>query len=178
MEINQSRFAKKDGCIKLLNSLQILTVIKDTLSEMGNKYASEDALMLVYRTGLVESKYQYIMQKGGNNIARGFWQCEPWVAVSLCNDYLQYRKDLLKKIAEICHLDWSYFTNPEEDKWRDILTTNLKAGIICCRLHYWRVPHPMPKTLEDQSSYWKRFYNSAHGSGTEEHFMEIVRKHG
>ena len=96
----------------------------------------------------------------------------------ICNDYLQYRKDLLKKIAEICHLDWSYFTNPEEDKWRDILTTNLKAGIICCRLHYWRVPHPMPKTLEDQSSYWKRFYNSAHGSGTEEHFMEIVRKHG
>ena len=85
----------------MIDSLQMLTVIKDTLTKMGSKYASQDAQMLVFRTGLVESKYKYIMQKGGNNIARGFWQCEPWVAVSLCNDYLKYRKELLKRVAEI-----------------------------------------------------------------------------
>ena len=162
----------------MLNSLQVLTVIKDTLEQMGSKYAHEDAIMLVYRTGLVESKYEYLMQKGGDNIARGFFQCEPWVAVSLCNDYLKYRDGLLKKIADICHLDWSYFTNPDEDKWRSILTTNIIAQIVVCRLHYWRVPKPLPKTLDDQAVYWKAFYNSAKGSGTVEHFMEIVRKYG
>ena len=62
----------------MIDSMQMLTVIKDTLEKMGSKYASHDAQMLVYRTGLVESKYQYIMQKGGSNIATGFWQCEPW----------------------------------------------------------------------------------------------------
>ena len=162
----------------MIDSMQMLTVIKDTLEKMGSKYASHDAQMLVYRTGLVESKYKYIMQKGGSSIARGHWQCEPWVMVSLCNDYLQYRKDLLKKVAEICYLDWSFFTAPDEDKWRNILTTNLIAGIVACRLHYWRVPHPMPKTLDQQSQYWKRYYNTSSGSGTEEHFKKIVMKYG
>ena len=162
----------------MLDSLQILNVIKNTLEQMGSKYASHDAMMMVYRTGLVESKYKYLMQKGGKNIARGFWQCEPWVAVSLCNDYLQYRKELLKKIAEICHLDWSYFTNPDEEKWKDILTTNIKAQIVVCRLHYWRVPKPMAKSLDDQAVMWKAFYNTHKGAGTVEHFKEIVVKYG
>ena len=162
----------------MINSMQMLTVIKDTLIKMGPKYASHDAQMLVYRTGLVESRYEYIMQKGGDNIARGHWQCEPWVAVSLCKDYLQYRKELLKKVAEICHLDWSYFTNPEESKWREVLTTNLIAGIVCCRLHYWRVPKPMPKTLDEQAAYWKQWYNTSKGAGTIDHFKELVMKYG
>ena len=162
----------------MINSMQMLTVIKATLENMGAKYAGQNAMLLVYRTGLVESKYQYIMQKGGNNIARGFWQCEPWVAVSLCNDYLKYRESLMKKVADICFLDWKYFTNPKEKDWRQILTTNLTAGIVACRLHYWRVPKPMPKTLDEQAEYWKRWYNTSKGSGTEEHFKEIVMKYG
>ena len=162
----------------MINSMQMLTVIKDTLENMGAKYAGQNAMLLVYRTGLVESKYQYIMQKGGNNIARGFWQCEPWVAVSLCNDYLKYRESLMKKVADICYLDWKYFTNPKEEDWGEILTTNLTAGIVACRLHYWRVPKPMPKTLDEQAEYWKRWYNTSKGAGTEEHFKKIVMKYG
>ena len=162
----------------MINSMQMLSVVKDTLEKMGAKYAGQNAMLLVYRTGLVESKYQYIMQKGGNNIARGFWQCEPWVAVSLCNDYLKYRESLMKKVADICYLDWKYFTNPKEEDWRQILTTNLTAGIVACRLHYWRVPKPMPKTLDEQAEYWKRWYNTAKGAGTEEHFKELVIKYG
>tara|TARA_R110002020_G_scaffold138134_2_gene307922 strand:+ start:647 stop:1135 length:489 start_codon:yes stop_codon:yes gene_type:complete len=162
----------------MINSMQMLAVIKKTLEKMGSKYASQDAMMLVYRTGLVESRYEYIMQKGGGNIARGHWQCEPWVAVSLCKDYLQYRKELLKKVAEICHLDWSYFTNPQEDKWREVLTTNLIAGVVVCRLHYWRVPKKMPKTLDEQAAYWKRWYNTSKGAGTVDHFKELVMKYG
>lgn len=162
----------------MINSMQMLSVVKDTLEKMGAKYAGQNAMLLVYRTGLVESKYQYIMQKGGSNIARGFWQCEPWVAVSLCNDYLKYREPLMKKVADICYLDWKYFLNPKEEDWREILTTNLIAGIVACRLHYWRVPKPMPKTLDEQAAYWKRWYNTTKGAGTEEHFKELVIKYG
>ena len=115
--------------------MQILTVIKTTLEKMGSKYYSHDAMMMVYRTGLVESKYKYIMQKGGSNIARGFFQCEPWVAVSLCDDYLRYREQLMKKVADVCYLDWKHFTDPVEEDWKNILTTNLIAQIVVCRLH-------------------------------------------
>ena len=162
----------------MLDSLQMLTTIKETLDKMGAKYSSDEALMLVYRTGLVESKYTYLRQKGGNNIARGFFQCEPWVAVSLCNDYLKYRQPLMKKMAEICYLDWKYFTDPNEIDWREILTTNIIAQVVVCRLHYWRVPKPLPKTLDEQAIYWKAFYNSAKGKGSKNHFLEIVAKYG
>tara|TARA_R100001510_G_C7639430_1_gene197136 strand:- start:711 stop:1202 length:492 start_codon:yes stop_codon:yes gene_type:complete len=162
----------------MLDSMQIKTVIKDTLEKMGEKYYSNKALSLIYNTGLVESKYKYIMQKGGSNIARGHWQCEPWVAVSLCNDYLQYRQSLLKKVASISYLDWSHFTNPKEEDWKNILTTNIIAQIVVCRLHYWRVPKPLPRTIQEQSVYWKAYYNSEKGAGTPEHFIKIVNKYG
>tara|TARA_R110002020_G_scaffold459303_1_gene677265 strand:- start:293 stop:781 length:489 start_codon:yes stop_codon:yes gene_type:complete len=162
----------------MIDSRQIKKIINEVLQKMGTKYSSLKATELIYNTGLVESKYVYLMQKGGNNIARGFFQCEPWVAVSLCNDYLSYRKELLKKVADICHLDWSYFTSPDEDKWRSVLTTNIIAQIVVCRLHYRRVPKPLPRTLEQQAHYWKDFYNTAKGAGTPEHFAEIVSKYG
>lgn len=162
----------------MINALDILTIIKETLEKLGGKYYSHDSMMLIYRTGLVESKFKYLMQKGGDNLARGFFQCEPWVAVSLCNDYLKYRETLMKRVADVCYLDWKHFTQPDEDEWREILTTNVKAMIVACRLHYWRVPQPLPKTLEDQAVYWKVFYNTSKGAGTVEHFKEIVAKYG
>ena len=91
---------------------------------------------------------------------------------------MQYREPLLKKVAEICYLDWSFFTNPKEEEWKNILTTNLIAGIVACRLHYWRVPRSIPKTLDEQAVYWKDWYNTAKGAGTVEHFKKIVLKYG
>ena len=101
----------------MIDALQMMHLIKSSLEKLGLKYASHDAMMLVYRTGLVESKYKYLSQKG-SDIARGFWQCEPWVAVSLCKDYLQYRDSLMKKVADVCYLDWKYFTDPTEEDWK------------------------------------------------------------
>jgi hypothetical protein len=162
----------------MLDKKQMRSIINDVLQKLGDKYAAPEAIDLVYNTGLVESKYVYLMQKGGNNIARGFFQCEPWVAMSLCKDYLQYRQKLMKNVAEICHLDWSYFNDPDEDKWRSVLTTNIIAQIVVCRLHYWRVPKKLPRTLEEMAHFWKDFYNTAKGSGTPAHFAEIVSKYG
>ena len=161
----------------MIDSMQMLTVIKSTLEKMGSKYANHDAMMLVYNTGLVESKYSYVMQKGGSNIARGFWQCEPWVAVSMCNDYLQYRGKLLEKCAEISYIDKSYFVKPNEADWKELLTYNIRIGIIFCRLHYWRVPKSLPKSLDSMAGYWKKHYNTSGGSGSEKHFKEIVNKY-
>ena len=162
----------------MVDSKQIKSIINQVLQKIGDKYSSPDALELVFNTGLVESKYVYLMQKGGSNIARGFFQCEPWVAVDICENYLKYRDGLLKKVANSCSLDWSYFTDPKEDDWRFFLTTNIAAQIAICRLHYRRVPKRLPRTLEDQAVYWKSFYNTAKGAGTPEHFMEIVTKYG
>ena len=158
----------------MIYDLQMYSLIKETLEELGDKYYSHDAMMLIYNTGLVESRYKYLMQKGGTNVARGFFQCEPWVAVSVCDDYLQYREPLMKKIAEVCYLDLKHFTNPNKRDWKKILTTNITAQIVFCRLHYWRVPKKLPKTIDEQAVYWKKYYNTEKGAGTIKHFKDIV----
>ena len=160
----------------MVDKQQMRSIINDVLQKLGDKYCNKHALDLVYNTGLVESKYVYLKQKKGP--AMGFYQWEPWVAVDICENYLKYREELMKKVAEVCMLDWKYFLDPKEDEWRYILTTNIAAQIVLCRLHYRRVPKPLPKTLEDQAFYWKKFYNSAKGKGTPEHFAEIVSKYG
>ncbi len=151
-------------------------IINDVLQKLGDKYADPKALDLVYNTGLVESKYVYLKQMKGPAV--GFFQIEPWVGVSTCNDYLKFRESLMKQVAEVCFLDWKYFLEPKEEEWRYILTTNIAAQIVFCRLHYRRVPKPLPRTLEEQASQWKQYYNTAKGKGTPEHFMEIVSKYG
>ncbi len=158
----------------MIYTLQMYVLIKETLESLGEKYYSHDAMMLIYNTGLVESRYKYLMQKGGTNVARGFFQCEPWVAVSVCKDYLQYRESLMKKVAEVCYLDLKYFIKPNKDDWKNILTTNITAQIVFCRLHYWRVPKKLPKTIDEQALYWKRYYNTEKGAGTIKHFKDII----
>ena len=158
----------------MLDQIQIKKVINDIVQklDLNNKGAVE----LIYNTGLVESKYVYLKQIKGP--ARGLFQCEPWVAVDICENYLKYREKLMKKVAEVCYLDWEYFLSPNENNWEFILTTNLSAQVAFCRLHYRRVPKPLPTTLEEQAVYWKSFYNTAKGAGTVEKFLETVKKYG
>ena len=137
---------------------------------------SKEAKDLIYNTGLVESNYKYIEQIKGP--ARGFFQCEPWVAVDICNNYLKYRESLMKEVAKACKLDWKYFLDSKDEDWNHILTTNISAQIAICRLHYRRVPKPLPKTIEEQAAQWKVYYNTSKGKGTVEKFIEIVKKHG
>mgnify|MGYP003678329345 CR=1 FL=1 len=110
--------------------------------------------------------------------ARGVFQMEPFTAIDICTNYLKYRESLMKKVAEVCMLDWKYFLKPNEDDWQNILTSNLLAQVCMTRMHYRRVPKPLPRTLEDQAIYWKSFYNTHKGKGTPQHFAEIVSKYG
>ncbi len=129
--------------------------IKDLIDRTLNKIDlySRDAADLVFKTIKVESQLKYIRQIKG--IAVGFGQCEPWVAVDVCTNYLSYRPDLMKKVAEACCVKLSYFTDPQENEWAWILETNLAAMIAFCRLHYRRVPKKLPKTLDEQWLYYK-----------------------
>ena len=55
----------------MVNKDQMLNLIDETLHDIG--LHSQEAVSLVYNTGLVESKYEYLYQKGGNNVARGLY---------------------------------------------------------------------------------------------------------
>ena len=160
----------------MLNKEQLRELVHDTLDKIG--LSSEKADALVFNTGMVESKYVYLYQVGGSNVARGLYQCESWVAVDVCKNYLKYREKLMKRVASACYLDWKYFTHPNEQDWRDILTYNIAAQISMCRLHYRRVPKALPGSLIRQAKYWKQYYNTAKGKGTVDHFVKLVEQYG
>ncbi len=54
------------------------------------------------------------------------------------------------------------------------LIGNMWYGAAMCRIHYLRVPDALPEAgdIPGMAAYWKEFYNTFEGSGTEEEFEE------
>ena len=159
----------------MINLPQIKDHIKDVLSSLCSKFASDDAIELVLTTGIVESGYRYIRQISGP--ARGFWQVEPSTPHDNVVSYLKYRKHMLPKCAKASNTPIEIWENSDMDKWEEILETNLAAGIIHCRLKYWRSPGRIPKDTDGMAKYWKKNYNTDLGAGTVRHFKDAVTKH-
>ena len=158
----------------MINKSQILKIIKITLKKLDTKYYSDQAVDLIYNTGLVESNYQYLRQLG-DGPARGFFQMEGATAVDICKNYLCYRPKLMGKIENICFLNNFVIPASDQKQLEFLLETNIGFSILMTRLHYRRVPKPLPYTLEDQAIYWKAYYNSHLGKGTVEKFIEICK---
>ncbi len=156
-----------------VNNNQIKLLIKDVCVQLGDKYAKKEALDIVYATGLVESKYKYIQQLE-QGPARSFWQVEPSTAVDNCRNFISARPELLQASADILGIDPYYFIDANIDDWDWILRTNIAAGILHCRIKYWRVPEPIEEGKEGLAKYWKEHYNTAEGAGTVEHFLELT----
>ena len=157
-----------------VNSNQIKDLIKDICVQMGEKYAKQEALDIVYATGLVESKYEYIEQIG-TGPAKSFWQVEPETAVDNCRNFISKRPELLQVCSDILGIDPYYFIDAQPDDWDWILRTNIAAGILHCRIKYWRVPEPIEEGEEGLAKYWKEHYNTVEGAGTIEHFLSLVQ---
>ena len=155
---------------------QMKSLVKEVCQSMGDKFASDDAIHLVLATGIVESRYEYIRQMG-DGPARSFWQGEAATAVDNLAHYLKHRKKLMGKCAEASLVDLKHWQNLDEKLWEEILEKNIAAGIVHCRLKYWRVPKKMPNSIEGQADYWKKYYNTEGGKGDPEHFIEACKKY-
>ena len=160
----------------MISPTQIKSLIQSTCEGMGDKFASEDAITLIHETGVVESGYKYLRQLG-DGPAKSFWQIEPLTAISNLSDFLSYRKSLMAKCAEASMIDIKHWQNYNEKLWADILEKNIAAAIVHCRLKYWRVPMKMPNTLEGRAKYWKKYYNTEQGKGTEEKYIDTVKEY-
>ena len=160
----------------MISISQMKSLVKRTCSDMGSKFASDDAVKLVLATGIVESRYEYIRQMG-DGPARSFWQVEAATAVDNLMHYLKHRPKLMQECAKASYVDLKHWQDFDENKWEEILEKNIAAGIIHCRLKYWRVPKKMPSSIEGQADYWKKYYNTEGGKGDPEHFVDACLKY-
>jgi len=132
---------------------------------------SHDAVELLLLTAAAESNLgQYIRQVGGGP-ALGIFQVEPATESDIWENYLSYRPEFCKKISGLFPSGGTFEIEEME--------FNLGYQIIMARIHYLRVPKPLPKAgdVEGMASYWKQYFNTPLGKGTIEKAMKAYEKY-
>ena len=137
-------------------------IIRPTLGvlNMGGR-AAEDLLL---GTALVESGLKHLRQIRGP--ALGFYQCEPATYADILA-YVRARPTLMRRLRPL--IAGPGLPDAAQLVW------NLKFATAICRLHYWRVPAPIPGDVAGQAAYWKRYYNTVHGRGTAAKYIACAR---
>ena len=109
---------------------------------------------------------KYIKQINGP--ALGIFQMEPNTHNDIWENYLKCRISLWEHIRDNVIVEFT----PRELVW------NLKYAIIMCRIHYLRVPTPLPQPddIVKLAFYWKKYYNTLKGRGTIFEFTANYKK--
>ena len=139
----------------------IKKIIEKTLKKVNGLY-SKEAVDLIYETGNTESRYIALEQMGGGP-ALGYFQCEPATMHDCIDNYIKYRPDLDKALDSLGFLR----DDPEFS-----LKTNIAVQVFFCRIKYRRDKDPIPASLSERASYWKKVYNTEGGKGTVEHYIK------
>lgn len=158
-----------------MNNNQLRNLIVDILQEADTislgkvKYYSPQAEELLMGTAAVESALGYYIEqiKGP---AKGIFQMEPTTEQDIFDNYLAYREDIRDVVQ---YFSDGMFDYGHEMRW------NLAYQIIMCRVHYLRVPVPLPSSMdiEGQANYWKSFYNTSLGKGTTAKYLAAYNKY-
>lgn len=142
-------------------------VIRPTLDHLGmHSLAAE---LLLVGTALVESRLTYLTQIGGGP-ALGLFQIEPETHDDVWRNFLAFR-DRLAAQVEVLAAPW-----PAREQQ---LVTNPAYACAIARLVYWRAPEelPGPSDIAGLAGYWRRYYNTLHGKGREEDFVNIFKQY-
>ena len=134
--------------------------VEDTLQKFS--YYSTDAVNLILGTIAQESAYGKYRRQLGNGPALGIAQMEPATFNDIIKNYLRYHPEITERIKSVCHVNELNAIN---------LINNDRLAVCMCRVHYLRVAKKLPTTIEGYAAYWKQYYNTVKGKGTETEFI-------
>lgn len=143
---------------------QFRELIADTLEEVG--LYSEDAVNLLLGTAAQESHFGTYLKQLKSGPAKGVFQMEPATFKDIVENYVRHRPKLVSYLSSV-----STTFEAEEMVW------NIKMAAVMARIHYLRVPKPLPTDLSGYAAYWKKYYNTYLGAGTEEEFIHNYKKY-
>lgn len=124
---------------------------------------SEAAERLVLGTACQESECGRWLHQLGGGPALGIFQMEPATWDDIATNFLVYRKELDAKVEK-----WACVQGPLD---AEEMIGNLYYATAMCRVHYLRVPEPIPDYLGGQAAYWKKYYNTELGRGTVQEYL-------
>ena len=133
---------------------------------------SESAEQLLIGTIMQESRAEYIQQLGGGP-ALGVYQMEPETHDDIWRNYLDYRPQTQEALFSVMSCEAHDSAQIHGVPPADELISNLKYATLMCRLHYRRVPKPLPKAndINGLAEYWKEHYNTYKGAGSVSEFI-------
>lgn len=135
--------------------------VADTLVKIG--LYSPDAVELLMGTCAQESAMGKYRRQLGGGPALGVFQMEPATFRDIAENYLNHRPDLKEKILKLSGVD--ALDNPDD------LVFNDRLAVCMARVHYLRVKEAIPSDLDGWARYWKKYYNTPKGKGTEYEFV-------
>lgn len=143
-------------------------IITPVLHELG--MYSDSAAILLLGTAVQESRLTHLKQLN-DGPALGVYQIEPSTHDDIWKNYLNRRLALAEKVRGFaCKRLWQNLSME--------LVGNLFYATAIARIHYKRVPEPLPAAtdLEGLAQYWKDHYNTYKGKGTPEEFITNLKK--
>jgi hypothetical protein len=151
-------FYKRNIAMGVISENTIDDEIIDVVKTLGGGI---NAALLLVETCAVEISY-------GNNFLAGDVGIMQFTTIAF-NDVQtrtsQARKTLIKQ-------KWN--VDIEKIKLEDLRFSPLKS-IIFARLFYLLVPYAIPNTIQGRAAYWKRYYNSVLGAGTEAGYIKAAK---
>lgn len=136
-------------------------LVEKTLADFG--YYTPDSANLILGTIAQESAYGKYRKQLGSGPALGICQMEPATFNDIVKNYLRYHPDITAKIKQVAQVSE---LNPSD------LYLNDRLAICMCRVHYLRQKQAIPTTIEGYAKYWKQWYNTPIGKGTETEFIK------
>ena len=122
--------------------------------------SADAAVALLLETAAAETQLGTYADPTPNGAGRGCCQIDPIGLVDIQANSTEHFPRVLGSFG----YDLSAVTI-------DDVQDDPKLAFILCRLHYMRVPEPIPATRTARAEYWKRHYNTAAGKGTVEHYL-------
>lgn len=149
-----------------------LYVVRPALKTIKLHSAAAEALVM--GTIIQESLGGMYLRQLGNGPALGICQMEPDTYRDLWRNYLLFRPKLVNPLRALVHISIENAPPLAEQ-----MIANMGYAVAMCRLHYLRVPQSLPDVndIPAIAYYWKRFYNTPLGRGTELEFIANFERH-
>ena len=160
----------------MINAIQLrMNIIRPVLEHLDPVIPySINAENLLMGTCAQESRLgSYVVQVNGP--AQGIFQMEPATENDIFENYLAFRSGMITLVHGLMkEMD----INIEADTLPD-LVGNMFYAAAMARVHYYRMPGALPDAdnVAQMANYWKLYYNTPEGKGTEAEFIHNYNRY-
>ena len=148
------------GLVNIEHAFDIAKKIEEVLG------GGENAIKLMLETAMQETRLGQFEDKTNYAAGTGLCQADKF---PFEDRQQRIRQKDVDKMNEAFDVDW-YLV-----EWRELEHAPL-LSMLDCRITYKLRPEAIPDTVIGRAAYWKKFYNTIAGKGTEVEYIENAEK--